>query len=113
MRLFTREVSGSGEECTHRSGIDTLFPNALLDAFLFEPCGYSVNAILPRGHYFTVHITPEEHCSYVSFETNAEMADYPDLIRRVLAIFRPQQFIFTFMANKVLALLLFNHLFRM
>ena len=30
-----------------KSGIDKIFPNAILDGYLFDPCGYSVNAILP------------------------------------------------------------------
>lgn len=100
MKIFTREESESAEDATKKSGIDTIFPNALLDGFLFDPCGYSVNAILPKGHYFTIHITPEESCSYVSFETNAPCTDYPDLINRVLEIFRPGQFMITFFANE-------------
>lgn len=100
MDIFTKNMSANVDECTRKSGIDTIFPNAILDAFLFDPCGYSVNAILPKGHYFTIHITPEPDCSYVSFETNAESSDYPDLIRKVLAIFKPEQFIFTFFANE-------------
>jgi S-adenosylmethionine decarboxylase len=36
----------------------------------------------------------------VSFETNAPTNDYPDLIRRVLEIFRPGQFMITFFANE-------------
>lgn len=100
MDIFTKNVCETSEECTKKSGIDTIFPNAILDAFLFDPCGYSVNAILPKGHYFTIHITPEPSCSYVSFETNAESSDYPDLIRRVLEIFKPGQFIYTFFANE-------------
>lgn len=99
MNIFTKEVCSNGEECSEKSGIDKIFPNAILDAYLFDPCGYSVNAILPKGHYFTIHITPEPNCSYVSFETNAESHDYPDLIRRVLAMFKPDEFIFTFFAN--------------
>jgi len=100
MDIFTKNVCKTSEECTEKSGIDKIFPNAILDAFLFDPCGYSVNAILPKGHYFTIHITPEPSCSYVSFETNAESTDYPDLIRRVLEIFKPGQFIYTFFANE-------------
>lgn len=100
MEIFTKNVCKTSEECTQKSGIDKIFPNAILDAFLFDPCGYSVNAILPKGYYFTIHITPEPECSYVSFETNAESADYPDLIKRVLEIFKPGQFIFTFFANE-------------
>lgn len=100
MKIFTRDVSSSAEEASKLSKIDTLFPNAILDAYLFDPCGYSVNAILPKGHYFTIHITPEEHCSYVSFETNVPESDYTDLIKRVLNVFRPGQFIITFFANQ-------------
>lgn len=100
MDIFTKNVSNSSEECSQKSGIDKLFPNAILDAFLFDPCGYSVNAILPKGQYFTIHITPEPDCSYVSFETNAESSDYFDLIKRVLGIFKPAEFIFTFFANE-------------
>lgn len=100
MNIFTKDVCSTSDECTKKSGIDKIFPNAILDAFLFDPCGYSVNAILPKGHYFTIHITPEPDCSYVSFETNAESSDYPELIRTVLGIFKPGEFIFTFFANQ-------------
>jgi S-adenosylmethionine decarboxylase len=48
MKIFTKEVSSSAEDATKRSKIDTIFPNALLDAYLFDPCGYSVNAIMPK-----------------------------------------------------------------
>lgn len=48
MKIFTREVSSSAEEASRLSKIDTIFPNAILDAYLFDPCGYSVNAILPK-----------------------------------------------------------------
>lgn len=54
-----------------------------------------------KGHYFTIHITPEESCSYVSFETDAPTTDYPELIQKVLDIFKPGQFVLTFFANDV------------
>lgn len=100
MKIFTKEVSESTEDATKKSKIDTIFPNAILDGFLFDPCGYSVNGLLPKGHYFTIHITPEPNCSYVSFETNAPENDYPDLIKRVINLFKPGQFIVTFFANE-------------
>jgi len=100
MKIFTQEGSTSAEDAAQKSGIDTIFVNAKLDGFLFEPCGYSVNAILPKGHYFTIHITPEPSCSYVSFETNAPEKDYPALIARILDIFKPEKFIITFFSNE-------------
>ena len=54
-----------------------------------------------KGHYFTIHITPEPSCSYVSFETNAQVCNYAELVKKLLNIFKPGQFIFTFCANDV------------
>lgn len=52
--------------------LDTLLPGFQLDDFIFEPCGYSINAI--RGsQYATIHITPQQCSSYVSFETNLDL----------------------------------------
>jgi S-adenosylmethionine decarboxylase proenzyme len=76
---------------TKMTGIDQLLPGAFIDDFLFEPCGYSCNGV--RGsEYFTIHITPEPHCSFVSFETNAPMASYNEVLQKVLNIFRPGNF---------------------
>lgn len=64
---------------------------AHLDDFLFEPCGYSVNAV-NDDDYFTVHITPNEGHSYVSYETNAHVASYGKLTRAVIDTYRPGRF---------------------
>ena len=42
--------------------------------------------------YWTIHITPEAHCSYASFETNFSCDSYHHLIARVLEVFRPAKF---------------------
>lgn len=49
--------------------LEELFPEYKIDDFSFSPQGYSVNALKDQ-YYFTMHITPEEFNSYVSFETN-------------------------------------------
>ncbi|ELU17284.1 hypothetical protein CAPTEDRAFT_150242 [Capitella teleta] len=99
MSAFTKAVCKDGLEATKKSGIDQIIPGAIIDDFLFEPCGYSMNAILPNGAYFTIHITPEPEFSYVSFETNVEMSTYEELILRVLDIFQPKKFLMTLFAN--------------
>lgn len=49
----------------------------------------------------TIHITPEQEFSYVSFETNVASSDYGDLISRVIETFQPGKFVVTILANKV------------
>ncbi|KZT58890.1 S-adenosylmethionine decarboxylase [Calocera cornea HHB12733] len=92
-------------------GIDTLFPvdRTTLDAFAFDPCGYSANALIDWGGgegYYTIHVTPEAGWSYASFECNVPLPsrdssalgvrgldpDLPDLqtlVRNVVNIFDP------------------------
>lgn len=72
--------------------IDKIFPGFKIDDHLFEPCGYSLNAI--RGpEYYTIHVTPEPTGSYVSFETNVPVCnDVPEAVRRVVEVFRPRSF---------------------
>lgn len=45
---------------------------------------------LADGGFFTIHITPEQHCSYASFETNIVVHNYTNLIQYVLQIFQPK-----------------------
>lgn len=75
-----------------RTGVDRLFEGFQIDDYLFSPCGYSLNGI--RGtDYYTVHVTPEENGSYVSFETNIELGDgVVSTLRRVLEVFNPMSF---------------------
>lgn len=84
------ETKRISKEQTVKSGIDALCPGAIIDPRAFEPCGYSMNAILFRS-YSTIHITPESGSSYVSFETNQKVASYNSLISNVLRTFRPKK----------------------
>ncbi|KAI9825743.1 MAG: spermidine resistance protein [Phylliscum demangeonii] len=94
------------------------YPDARIDAYLFTPCGFSANGIVPSPgalggpvgvdvgpggqeksattHYFTVHVTPEPHCSYASFETNVPGRqtgrETADIVEQVVSIFRPGRF---------------------
>lgn len=49
----------------------------------------------------TIHITPENEYSYVSFESNVSASSYNDLITRVIETFQPGKFVVTVFANKV------------
>lgn len=87
----------------------TQYPEAKIDAYLFTPCGFSANGVVPQPktrkdtktsaastHYFTVHVTPEPECSYASFETNVPTrltgGDYASIVEQVVAIFKPGRF---------------------
>lgn len=87
-RFYRGDDFVSSRQMTIKAGIDTLIPGSVIDEFAFEPCGYSMNGL--RGNaYWTIHITPEEHCSYISFETNLALTDYSALVRHVFATFKP------------------------
>jgi S-adenosylmethionine decarboxylase len=108
------------------------YPDARIDAYLFSPCGFSANGVVPvpppvltlppatvssssviekqqshrAAHYFTVHVTPEPHCSYASFETNVPARGQDgrdttaDVIEHVVRIFRPGRFSVTLFEGK-------------
>lgn len=93
------EVKRISFEQTRAAGIDALCPGATFDPRAFEPCGYSMNAILYKS-YYTMHITPEEGSSYASFETNQKLASYTSLINNVVRTFKPKKFVMTLMADE-------------
>ena len=83
---------------TRHSGIGELLPGSFIQDWMFSPCGYSMNGIL-FDSYWTIHITPESHCSYASFETNLTQASYKSLLKAVLGVFRPQRYTMTVFAD--------------
>lgn len=100
MNMFTRDYGLTAAELTRKTGINNLIPGTVIDDYLFDPCGYSMNGILPDGCYITIHITPEEEFSYVSFETNVPQETYDALISSVIDIFKPGKFLFTLFSNE-------------
>ena len=86
------------------------YPDARVDAYLFTPCGFSANGVIPASHgpetthYFTVHVTPEPNCSYASFETNVPSKqtgrETADVIEQVVDIFKPGRFSVTLFEGK-------------
>ena len=49
------------------------------------------NGLLKEA-YFTIHITPEPECSFVSFETNYNTPSFTALVNLVTSTFRPGSF---------------------
>jgi S-adenosylmethionine decarboxylase len=76
------------------SGITSIIPQeATIDSLMFNPFGFSLNALCNQS-YYTMHITPQKECSYVSYETNRETTDfdYLNIIRRVTETFTPEKY---------------------
>jgi S-adenosylmethionine decarboxylase len=72
-------------------GIADLLPGSETDEFNFSPCGYSMNGLLDEA-FWTIHVTPEPHCSYASFETNVRLPSFTKLIASVTEFFKPGSF---------------------
>jgi len=68
--------------------IDELLPNFEIDDFVFEPYGYSLNAIKDEK-YLTIHVTPQADSSYISFESNLNLVT---LAPKILAVLAPSSF---------------------
>lgn len=104
MRQFmdeARKERAPGVTIEEQSGIDKLLPGSEIDSFEFDPCGYSMNGLLGKT-YWTIHITPEDSCSFVSFETNvktSKIENYSELIERVIHTFQPGRFTVTLFAD--------------
>jgi len=81
------------------AGFDKILPNAEVHGHLFEPCGYSMNALQDES-YYTMHVTPEEGVSYASFETNVRQSSYKSLIQDMLNVFKPCRFTMTLFSEK-------------
>lgn len=105
-----------GSLTSQRTGMSRVYESSetcsiQLDSYLFTPCGYSANGVISyasrsgqiKSSYFTVHVTPEAHCSYASFETNVvnkSVDDAREIINKVLEIFMPSQFCATIFEAK-------------
>ena len=68
----------------------TFFKQFTIDAFSFEPKGYSVNGIF-HNDYFTLHITPEKNSTYLSFETSLSESTCTTFHQVLVDLFKPNK----------------------
>lgn len=103
MQKFRKFDENGGVKCpvrfTKESGIAGIFFGSKVSAEFFDPCGYSVNGLLGKDLYWTIHVTPEPEFSYVSFETNVPKENYSDVLANILKIFKPGRFTMTIFVN--------------
>ncbi|KAF5016519.1 hypothetical protein F66182_11775, partial [Fusarium sp. NRRL 66182] len=116
---LTTEGHALGTVVSESCGLSSVYPtskypDARVDAYLFSPCGFSANGLVPAvsaeaegarsEHYFTVHVTPEPHCSFASFETNVPSGQSgrttTEIIEHVVDIFKPGRFSVTLFEAK-------------
>ncbi|TKB48714.1 adenosylmethionine decarboxylase [Ferrimonas sediminicola] len=88
---YLRSDNQTLEGIRQRLNWEALLPGFLLDDFLFEPFGYSMNAI-KGDRYATMHITPQENSSYVSFETNLEGEAAALVLNALLKTLQPDSY---------------------
>ncbi|KAJ2772646.1 spermidine resistance protein [Coemansia nantahalensis] len=95
----SKEGPAGGRAVERATGIADIYPDAASDSYLFTPCGFSLNGVQGDG-YYTIHVTPEQHCSYASFETNIandarfdlrDPAAIKSLVEQVVAVFGPRK----------------------
>lgn len=112
---LTSEGHALGTVVSETCGLSNIYPtskypDARVDAYLFTPCGYSANGVVPAPdgksgtHYFTVHVTPEPKFSYASFETNVPRSqsgyEAADILKQAVEIFKPGRFTVTLFEAK-------------
>jgi len=74
------------------SGLAAILPGFTTSEHVFDPPGYSLNAV--KGEeYYAFHVTPQETGSYVSFETNYDFRGHlGGLVGSIIELFRPRAF---------------------
>ena len=76
----------SAEKIRSALDLESSFPGFTLQDHVFQPQGYSLNALRGR-EYYTIHVTPQEPGCYVSFEAN--MQNPSEVLNKVIRLFRP------------------------
>lgn len=88
-----RFASDAAEPFRAAQAFPSILAGYTIDEHQFEPYGYSFNA-LAGEFYATLHVTPQSHGSYVSFETNDQSFGHDPgaFVRELVQLFRPEAF---------------------
>ncbi len=78
----------TADDIRQKLRLDEYLEGWQIDDFVFDPCGYSMNAI-QGDRYCTIHLTPQHGYSYVSLETNVNLGT---LIAIPLQVLKPTSF---------------------
>jgi S-adenosylmethionine decarboxylase len=98
MNYFINCKGCDQKDLREKSGIANIVLGEV-DDYVFEPMGYSLNSIY-ENRYFTIHVTPENMGSYISFETNAfDKNQQIAWAKKVLQVFKPMSFDLVFFNN--------------
>lgn len=92
INMFQKEnLSLAKKPMSALSEVDSLVKGQI-DDFVFDPHGYSLNAI-DGPYYYTIHVTPEKMGNYTSFETDAQsIGEQKGLATKVVNLFEPTSF---------------------
>ena len=89
---FATANAPEGTSLAVSSGITAILPGFTTSEHVFDPAGYSLNA-LKGEEYYAFHVTPQEAGSYVSFETNYDFRGHlSGLVGSIVRLFRPRSF---------------------
>lgn len=91
-RHFACGSPRAGASLAGSTGLDAVLPGFTTSEHVFNPAGYSLNAV--KGEeYYAVHVTPDETGSYVSFETNYDFrGQLAELVGSIVEFFKPRAF---------------------
>lgn len=94
--VWWQDQVGTAAAARKLSGLQAVMPQdgcCIIDEMLFAPCGYSMNCFDDRNAHATVHVTPQEGCSFASYECAVlDPSTVNDTIRTVVDVFKPERF---------------------
>ena len=102
LNVLKQQLKGAEHRVSTETGIADIYPGSKVDDYVFDPCGYSLNGLV-GPYYYTIHVTPEDICSYASFETTVPVKalkrhheqqyhSFKQVIEKVVQCFQPGRF---------------------